>query len=195
MAKKSTPVRPQKARKIAADPQSWPQEYEDLDWVWALEAIHHGNGPVLARYLREVDEIDPRVRRDLAEILSPTSNHDWRLHVRYRFRGTPTKRAKNFKPAFIAAVVPLAKLLCGTNPIDTICYRKIAEMLDPESRHPLRLDFKQRNSGRPPLRPPGIDGLHLVPAPIEKDPATRVVRRARTAGTGDPSGAAAARFG
>ena len=176
MAKKSTPVRPQKARKIAADPQSWPQEYEDLDEVWALEAIYHGNGPILARYLRKVEEIDPRVRRDLAEILSPTSNHVWRLHARYRFRGTPTERAKDFKTNFIAAVVHLARRLSGTNPIDAICYRKLGEMLDPESHHPVRLDFKQRNSGRPPLRPPGIDGLHLVPIPM--DPATRGVRRA-----------------
>jgi hypothetical protein len=178
VAKKSTPVRPQKARKIASHPHWWPQEYEDVNWVWALEAIRHGNGPILARYLREVDEIDPRVRRGLAEILSPNSNHVWRLDARYRFRGTPTKLAKSFKPIFIAARVRLARLLSETNPIDDIYYRKIGEMLDPESRHPVRLDFKQRNSGRPPLRPPGINELHLVPAPIENDPATRVVRRA-----------------
>jgi hypothetical protein len=175
VAKKNTPVRPQKARKIVADPLSWPQEYEDLDEVWALEAIRHGNGLILARYLREVDEIDPRVRRDLAEILNPTSNHVWRLHARYRFRGTPTKRAKDF----IAAVVPLARLLSGTNPIGAKCHRTLAEMLDPESNHPVRLDLQQRNSGRPPLRPPGIHRLDLVPNPIEKDPSTLVVRRAQ----------------
>ena len=154
MPKKSTPTKPQKPPKIAAGPQRWPYEYEDIDHVWALEAIFHGNGAILARYLREADEIDPRVRRELAEMLNPTSNHTWRLHARYRFRGKPTKQAKRWKPAFIGAIVNLTKLLSGVNPIDTRCHRTLAEMLDPESRHPLRLDFKKRKSGRPPLEPP-----------------------------------------
>ena len=94
MPMKSTTTKPQKPRKIAAGPQWWPYEYEDIDHSWALEAIFHGNGSILARYLREVDEIDPRVRRELAEILNPTSNHTWRLHARQRFRGKPTKQAK-----------------------------------------------------------------------------------------------------
>jgi hypothetical protein len=178
MPKKSTPIKPQKPRKIAAGPERWPYEYEDIDHVWALEAILHGNGPILARYLREADEIDPRVRRELAELLSPTSNHAWRLHARYRFRGTPTKQAKRWKPAFNEAIVNLTKLLSGVNPIDTRCHRTLAEMLDPESHHPLRLDFKQRNRGRPPLEPPRKYRLHLVPAPIEIDPATLLARRA-----------------
>ena len=178
MPKKSTPTKPQKPRKIAAGPQRWPYEYEDIDHVWALEAIRHGNGAILARYLREVDEIDPRVRRELAEMLNPTSNHTWRLHARYRFRGKPTKQAKRWKPAFIGAIVNLTKLLSGVNPIDTRCHRTLAEMLDPESRHPLRLDFKKRKSGRPSLEPPRKYWLRLVPAPIEKDPATLLVRAA-----------------
>lgn len=176
MPKKSTPTKPQKPRKIAAGPQWWPYEYEDIHHWWALDAILHGNGAILARYLREVDEIDPRVRRGLAEMLNPTSNHTWRLHARYRFRGTPTKQAKDWKPTFIAAIVPLAKLLSGVNPIDTKCHRTLAEMLDPESHHPLRLDFKQRNSGRPPLEPQRKYRLGLVPNPIEIDPATLLVR-------------------
>jgi hypothetical protein len=83
MPKKGTPIKPQKARKIAVGPHCWPSEYEDIDQWWA---IRHGNSSILARYLREVDEIDPRVRRELAKTLSPTSNHTWRLHARYRFR-------------------------------------------------------------------------------------------------------------
>ena len=82
MPKKSTPTKPQKPRKIAAGPERWPYEYEDIDHLWAREAIFHGNGAILARYLREADEIDPRVRRELAEMLNPTSNHTWRLHAR-----------------------------------------------------------------------------------------------------------------
>jgi hypothetical protein len=75
MAKKSTPIKPQKARKIAVDPYYWPLEYEDIDHWWALEAIRHGNGSILGRYLREVDEIDPRVRRELAKIQSDLKPH------------------------------------------------------------------------------------------------------------------------
>jgi len=178
MPKKSTPTKPQKARKIAAAPQRWPCEYDDINHMWARDAIFHGNGAILARYLREVDEIDPRVRRELAEMLNPTSNHTWRLHARYRFRGTPTKQAKRWKPAFIGAIVNLTKLLSGVKPIDARCHRTLAEMLDPESHHELQLDFKQRKSGRPPLEPPSKYRPVLVPAPIEDDPATRLVRRA-----------------
>ena len=178
MPKKSTPTKPQKPRKIAVGHQRWPYEYEDINHLWALEAILHGNGAILARYLREADEIDPRVRRELAEMLNPTSNHTWRLDACYRFRGKPTKLAKRWKPAFIEAIVNLTKLLSGVNPIDPRCHRTLAEMLDPESRHELRLDFKQRKSGRPPLEPQRKYRLGLVPAPIETDPATLLVRAA-----------------
>ena len=109
MPKKSTPTNPQKPRKLAASPLQWPAEYEDVEYWDALEAIDHGNGAILARYLREADEIDPRVRRDLAEILDPNSNHYWRLEVSYRFRGPPEKQAKDWKTTFNAILVPLAR--------------------------------------------------------------------------------------
>jgi hypothetical protein len=51
-------------------------------------------------------------------------------------------------------------------------------MLDPKSHHPLRLEFKQRKSGRPPLEPPSKDRPHYVPAPIEDDPAMLLARLA-----------------
>ena len=69
MPKKSTPTRPKKPRKTAVGDPWWPYEYEDVNLFYALEAIQHGNGAILARYLREADEIDPRVRRELAEML------------------------------------------------------------------------------------------------------------------------------
>lgn len=178
MPKKSTPTKPQKPRKIAPNPQCWPYEYEDIDHVWALEAIFHGNGAILARYLREADEIDPRVRRELAEMLDPTSNHTWRLDARYRFRGKPTKEAKHWKPVFNEAIVNLTKLLSGVDPLDPRCPRTLADMLDPESDHELRLDFKQRKSGRPPLEPQRKYRLGHVPTPIENDAGTRIVRAA-----------------
>jgi hypothetical protein len=171
VTKKSTPVKPQAARKIAPDPQWWPYEHEDIDQWCALEAIRYGNGSMLARYLREVDEIDPRVRRELAKIMNPKSGHLWRFRVCYRFRGPPVKGAKDLKAAS-------AKLVSGENPIGAKCYRTLAEMLDPKSRHPLRVDFQKRNSGRPSLGPRQIDWLPLVRAPMEKDAASLVVRRA-----------------
>ena len=113
MPKKSTPTKPQKPPKNAVGPHCWPSEYEDIDQWWALEAIRHGNSSILARYLQEVDEIDPRVRRELAKTLNPTSNHTRRLHARYRFRGTPTKQAKRWKPAFNEAIVNLRSYSLG----------------------------------------------------------------------------------
>ena len=112
-------------------------------------------------------------------MLNPTSNHTWRLDACYRFRGKPTKLAKRWKPGFIGAIVNLTKLLSGVDPIDTRCHRELAKMLDPDSRHELRLDFKQRKSGRPPLAPKLKYRLHpVVPAPIDIDRATLIARAA-----------------
>jgi hypothetical protein len=178
MPKKSTPTNPKKPRKTAVGDPWWPYEHEEVTLVYALEAIQDGNSAILARYLREADEIDPRVRRELAEMLNPTSNHTWRLDACYRFRGKPTKLAKRWKPGFIGAIVNLTKLLSGVDPIDTRCHRELAKMLDPDSRHELRLDFKQRKRGRPPLAPPRKYRLGLVPTPIEIDPMMLLARRA-----------------
>ena len=155
MPKKRTPTKPQKPRKIAPKPECWPPYvHDDIDHLWAREAIRYGNAAILARYLRQADEIDPGVRRELAEMLNPTSNHFWRLEARYRFRGKPTKLAKRWKPIFNEAIVNLTKLLSGVDPLDPRCPRTLADMLDPDSHHELRLDFKQRKRGRPPLGPP-----------------------------------------
>jgi hypothetical protein len=180
MSKKRTPTKRQKPRKTVPKSECWPAYYahDDIGYLWAREAIRYGNAEILALYLWQADEIDPRVRRELAEMLNPTSNHFWRLDARYRFHGKPTKLAKRWKPLFNETIVNLAKLLSGVDPLDPRCPRTLAEMLDPESRHPLRLDFKQRSRGRPALGSPPNDWLHLVPAPIEIDPATLLVRRA-----------------
>jgi hypothetical protein len=146
--------------------------------MWARDAIFHGNGTILARYLREADEIDPRVRRELGEMLDPKSNHNWRLDPQYRFRGKPENRAKRWKTTLSEVLVPLAKLLSGKETIDARGKQALAQMLDPKSRHALRLDFKQRKSGRPRLEPASNYRPVFVPAPIEDDPATRIARRA-----------------
>jgi hypothetical protein len=165
----------QKAHKAVVGPQSnvGPYAYENIDEFWALEAIRHGNGSILARYLREVDEIDPRVLRALSEILSPTSNHVWRLHAEYRYRGKPRKRAAKLKPVVVAALAPLATHISRTM-TDATIRRSLANMLDPESHHPLHLEFRQRKRGRPPLASPRPDWWSLVP--IEIDSASRLVR-------------------
>ena len=100
------------------------------------------------------------------------------MDVRYRFRGKPTKLAKRWKPLFNETIVNLTKLLSGVDPLDPRCPRTLSDMLDPEPRHELRLDFKQRKRGRPPLAPPRKYWPGLVPPPIETDPAMFLARRA-----------------
>jgi hypothetical protein len=175
MPKKRTPTKPRKPRKIAPKPESWPYPHDDIHPMWALEAIRYGNAVTLAQYLWQADEIDPRVRRELAEMLNPTSNHFWRLDARYRFQGKPTKLAKRWKLLFSEIIVNLTKLLSGVDPLDPRCPRTLSDMLDPVSDHELQLDFKQRKRGRPPLSP---DWSPLVSAPIENDAVTRIVRSA-----------------
>jgi predicted DNA-binding transcriptional regulator AlpA len=165
MPKKSTPTKPKNPRKIAPKPECWPPYApDDIGRRWALEAIRHGNAAILARYLWQVDEIDSAVRRELAEMLNPTSNHTWRLDARQRFRGKPAKLAKRWKSLFNETIVNLTKLLSGVDPLDPRCPRTLSDMLDPDSKHELQLDFKQRKSGRPPLGPGRTDWLSPVPS-------------------------------
>ena len=172
MSKKDTPTKRQKPRKTAPKPECWPvYAHDDVGYLWAREAIRYGNAEILALHLWQADEIDPRVRRELAEMLDPTSNHTWRLDVRYRFRGKPTKLAKRWK-------LDLTKLLSGAEPLDPGCPQTLSDMLDPDSDHELQLDFKQRKRGRPPLAPPQKYWGDLVPRPIETDPAMLLARNA-----------------
>jgi hypothetical protein len=168
MSKKATPTR----KTTVNHSQKWPQIYEDVGHWCALEAIQHGNRAILVRYLREADEIDQRVRRELAEMLNPTSNHFWRLDARYCFRGKPTKQAKL---VFNETIVNLTKLLSGVEALDPRCPQTLADMLDPDSHRPFRLDLKQRKSGRPPLKPPRKYWGGIIPDPIDIDPATLLV--------------------
>ena len=117
-----------------------------------------------------------RVRRELAEMLNPTSNHTWRLDARQRFRGKPTKLAKRWKSLFNETIVNLTKLLSGVDPLDPRCPRTLSDMLDPDSNHELQLDFKQRKRGRPPLGPPRTYWLSPVPLP-KRQIRTRLAAR------------------
>ena len=178
MPKKRTPTKPQKPRKIAPTSDCWPYQHDYIHPMWAREAIRYGNAATLAQYLWQADEIDPRVRRELAEMLNPTSNHFWRLNARYRFRGKPTKQAKHCKLLFNETIVNLTKLLSGVDPLDPRCPRILSDMLDPKAHHELQLDFKQRKPGRAPLAPPRKYWMGLVPPPIETDPMMLLARRA-----------------
>jgi hypothetical protein len=190
MPKKRTPTKPQKPRRIALKPESWPPyKHDDIDPMWALEAIRYGNAAILAQYLWQADEIDPRVRRELAEMLNPTSNHFWRLDARYRFQGKPTKLAKRWKLLFSEIIVNLTKLLSGVDPLDPRCPRTLSDMLDPVSDHELQLDFKQRKRGRPTLGPPQKYWMgSLVLPPIETDPMMLLARRAERIRSAKDSG-------
>jgi hypothetical protein len=111
-------------------------------------------------------------------MLDPTSNYTWRLDVRYRFRGKPTNLAKRWKTTLSDVIVNLTKILSGVDPLDPECLRTLADMLDPDSDHELRLEFKQRKRGRPPLAPPRMHPAGVVAPPIEDDPAMRLARHA-----------------
>jgi hypothetical protein len=156
MSKKLTPRKRPKPRKTAPPPKCWPAyyPYDDIGYLWAREAIRYGNAEILALYLWQADEIDPRVRGELAEMLNPTSQHFWRLDARYRSRGKPTKQATRSKLVFNENIVNLAKQLSGTDPLDPGCSRTFSDMLDPGSDNDLQLDFTQRKRGRPPPAPP-----------------------------------------
>ena len=180
MPKKDTPTKRQKPRKTAPKPECWPAYYahDDIGYLWAREAILYGNAEILSLYLCQADEIDPRVRRELAEMLNPTSKHFWRLDARYRSRGKPTKQATRSKLVFNETIVKLTKLLSGVDPLDPRCPRTLSDMLDPGSDHELQLDFTQRKRGRPPPAPPRKYWGGLVPPPIETDPAFLLARHA-----------------
>ena len=71
---------------------------------------------------------------------------------------------------------------CALLPLEFRCSRcgsweATAEMLDPDSRHPLRLEFKQRKSGRPRLAR-RLDWLPFVLDQLDNDAATLSARRA-----------------
>ena len=70
MSKKRTPTKRQKPRKTVPKSECWPAYYahDDIGYLWAREAIRYGNAEILALYLWQADEIDPRVRRELAEM-------------------------------------------------------------------------------------------------------------------------------
>jgi hypothetical protein len=178
MSKKRTPRKPTKPRKTT--PQRWPAYYafDDIGYVWVRDAIRYGNAELLALYLWHADQIDSRVRRELAEMLNPTSKHFWRLDARYRSPGKPTKQAIRSKLVFNENIVNLTKLLSGVDPLDPGCPRTLSDMLDPSSDHELRLDFTQRRRGRPPPAPPRKHWGGFVRPPIEEDRAFILARSA-----------------
>jgi hypothetical protein len=178
MSKKGTPTKRRKPRKTT--PQRWPAYYphDDIGYVWVRDAIRYGNAELLALYLWHADEIDSRVRRELAEMLNPTSKHFWRLDARYRSPGKPTKQATRSKLVFNENIVNLTKLLSGVDPLDPGWPRTLSDMLDPSSDHELQLDFTQRRRGRPPPAPPRKYWGGFASPPIETDPMFLLVRRA-----------------
>ena len=147
MPKKRTPTKPQKPRKIAVNAQLLALMYTKTSTTRGHEkrssmATAQYSRDTFGKRMKSIHEFVAR----LAEMLNPTSNHTWRLDAQYRFHGKPTKLAKRWKSLFNEAIVNLTKLLSGVDPLDPRCPRSLADMLDPDSRHELRLDFKQRKT-------------------------------------------------
>ena len=72
-------------------PEQWPQYWEPVDVHWAREALYFGNALVLARYLREAEEVDGLVLRSIEWMLDPATadRQRQRLILRRCSRGRP----------------------------------------------------------------------------------------------------------
>jgi hypothetical protein len=138
-----------------ANDGSLPFPWEDVDESWAKDAIVQGDGYILARYLRESNDINPRIIRALIEMLSPTSNHRWKLHLRKR-SGRKKSLAKS-KPITIASLARRISKTITTMKIDAKLCRELADMIDPSSDHAFYLKFQQR--GKPPGSPYWASGV------------------------------------
>ena len=72
-------------------------------------ALKCGNAPVLARYLRETEEVDPSLRESIARMFDPNMARQQspRLEFRYRGRGRPAEK----RPRVPSCPAELADLL------------------------------------------------------------------------------------
>ena len=87
----------------------WPQQWEEVDLFWARCALRWGNAHVLARHLREAEEVDPSLLKSIARMLGPNTagQQSLRLEFRYRGRGRPAEK----RPRVPSCPAELADLL------------------------------------------------------------------------------------
>jgi len=52
-------------------PESWPQPGQAVDLLWAHLALQFGNLSLLARHLRENEEVDPSLRQSIERMSAP----------------------------------------------------------------------------------------------------------------------------
>ena len=87
----------------------WPQQWEEVDLFWARCALRWGNAHVLARHLREAEEVDPSLLKSIARMLGPNTagQQSLRLQFRHRGRGRPAEK----RPRVPSCPAELADLL------------------------------------------------------------------------------------
>jgi hypothetical protein len=90
-------------------PSDWPQPWEPVDLHWAKLALKFGNTAILARYVREVKEVDPFVLRSVSQLLAAEQGP--RLELHRRTRGKPGPRPS----------------------LGCLCPAELADLLDPPS--------------------------------------------------------------
>ena len=80
-----------KKRHPIPEPLCWPQPGEEVDHFWANLAVEYGNAPVLARYLRETEEVDPSVLQSIKRKFDPSTANEERQRLVYSYgrRGRP----------------------------------------------------------------------------------------------------------
>ena len=113
-------------------PSDWPQPWEPVDLHWAKLAQKFGNAPVLARYLRETEEVDPSLREPIARMLGPNTVGQQSLRLQFRYR-----RGRG-RPAEKRPRVPS-------------CPAELADLLDPPPDRRWQLEFVGRKGspGKP----------------------------------------------
>jgi hypothetical protein len=109
-------------------PYQWPVHGEPVDGLrvgsfWARQALQHANPEILARYLREADEVDPAVLAAIAGMLD-RPRCGWMLASDW----TDATAIAQLSPAHIA------------------------ELLDPREGSP-RMQFKRPRAGNPQYDP------------------------------------------
>lgn len=80
------------------DPAEWPLPWEPVDTFWAKQALQLGNPRILARYLREAEEVEPAVLQAIAAMLGQHPRRGWILKSKW----TDATAVGQLSPAHVA---------------------------------------------------------------------------------------------
>ena len=87
-------------RKTAPKPACWPAYAHDYVGYCGPRVIRYGNAEILARYLWQAVEIDPRNPSRTSRNAQSDLKPHWRLQARQRFPGKPTRTGEALETSF-----------------------------------------------------------------------------------------------